>query len=233
VTIRAARFIPWRSLALPALCILILGAALGLALLLASLVSDDGIPPKAPAFVTPEPSTMTVVDVKQRRGNDLVVIRQVGTDSVEEPLALTAETRIERLRPAVVADVEVGDWLTIVGVPNEVRNFAIHAVIVFKTETTAVDGLPRSPLGFFGHETARNPNDRPLVGGPISAISAEDSSVTVDFPSGPAEVLLLPEGRLFVLEAGGEEDIGDGTRIATDPAAGPGLALLVRPPNTD
>ena len=203
-----------RSAAVPlTIGLLIIGALIAVVFLSAS-VGNQELPPEAPPFVTPEPPAFSAVDVKQRSGDGFIVTTQTSSGTAEEEVTVAESVVIERLTLITAESVQPGDWLTVVGIPNAVKNFSVHSMVVIPGGgTPAEDGIARTPAGFSGHEAARDPRDRPVLGGVVLRI--EGNTIYLQGPTSEIAVIAGPEApaRLFRIEPVSVDDIGEGDRI--------------------
>ena len=234
----------------------VLAAGTGV-IFLSQKVGGSDEPPKAKAFVAPLKSSFTALDVKSRDGGRLTLIEQKGETAVQRELILTDAVKIERLSRITPADLKVGDWVTLIGIPNEVKSFAIHSVVVLPAGAgERVDGAARSAGGFLGYEASRNANDRPLLGGTVEGVDqtpcpapgaaapggvpgqgapAQTSEAPVcgdirlKVPTGSATVHIEPGGRFYRLETVTGADVKEGDRLAGNFGSGPPATLLVLP----
>lgn len=228
--VQTARRFRVGGLMIPLVALLAVAAAALAAWVLSRAVGGDDLPPPAPAFAgIPEASTEALT-VKQRQGDTIVLSRQVGENAVEVRVPLTPATKIERLTPITAADLQDGEYLTLVGIPNEVRNFSIRSIVVMAAPATSpVGGIAQSPAGFFGHEANQDRRDRPILGGQITA--RDGVNVTIKNPAGDVSVAVGPEApaRLYRLEQITAEAINEGDRIGGAFRSGNPTALLVLP----
>ena len=113
--VRPIRSLPFASLVAPVLVLLVVAAALAGVIVLSQRLGDEGAPPKPPPFAQPPASPFTPRDVKQRDGDRLTVIKQLGETAVEEQFTVTSAMKIERLRRITSADVKPGEWVSEIG----------------------------------------------------------------------------------------------------------------------
>lgn len=213
---------PARAWALPALVLLGLMLVLGGVIVLARRAAAPDTPPVLASLVTPSPvRPVGVYDVRQVNGNEVLLTGEGGATAA--PLRLAPETRIEVLRPATAAELRAGDWLTVIGIPNEVRNFTIRTLVAIPEAGTLADGVRRSAGGFAGHEAARDRAERPLLGGEIERI--EGSRLILRGPDGPITVDLTAAAPLRRLTPGTAAELRPGDRIALETPA----AVLILP----
>jgi hypothetical protein len=210
---------------LPALLALLLAAAIAAVILLARRASAPDVPPAPAAFQRPSPTRpVTTLDVQQAANGRLTL-----SDGSRD-VALNSSARIESLQPVTADAIRPGDWLAVVGIPNEVRNFSIRSLILVGNPTPAdAEGVVRSPGGFAGYEVSRDQNERPLLGGTVREIRGDE--ILLDGPAGPLTVSLTPRAPLYRLTESRPDDIREGDRLAF---IGPGpvadaTSLLVLP----
>lgn len=198
----------------PAVLLALVIVAFTSVLLLARRAAAPDVPPEPPAFRAPSPARpITSLDVQQAAGGRLTL----SDGSRDAQLAQGA--RVEVLRPAQPTEVHTGDWLAVIGVPNEVRNFSIRSLVLLADPSTPdAEGVVRSPGGFAGHEASRDQSERPLLGGVVS--SFDGRRITVQGPAGPLAVDLSPNAPLRRLVEGRPDQIAEGDRIAF-PAGNP------------
>jgi hypothetical protein len=158
------------------------------------------VPPQPDAFEPPSPvRPTTALDVQQAVDGRLTL-----SDGMAN-VSLRPDAIVEFLMPAGAGDVRLGDWVAVIGVPNEVRNFSIRSLVLLDRATPPdEEGIVWSQGGFAGHEAARDQAERPLLGGRVTAV--DGSHITADGPTGRAPLLRLVRG-----EASG---IHEGDRIA-------------------
>ena len=83
------------------------------------------VPPQPAAFEPPAPvRPTTAVDVQQAVDGRLTL-----SDGAAN-VTLRPDAAVEFLIPARAGDVRTGDWLAVIGVPNEVRNFSIRSLVL-------------------------------------------------------------------------------------------------------
>jgi len=149
-------------------------------------------------------------------------------------LAIPPSTPIEVLEPMAPSEIASGAWLTVVGVPNEVKNFAIRLLVIVVTPgASGDDGLRLSASGFAGHETARDKKEAALLGGVVDSVGA--SQVTVRTANGTVDVSLAQGAPLRRLRAVGPASDGypvrSGDRVAvhlnSDGTPNVGAGILV------
>lgn len=177
-------------------------------ILLARRAGAPDVPPEPPAFQPPAPARpVTALDVQQA-GDGRLTLSDGSRD-----VKLKPDARVETLLPTTAGDVRTGDWLVVVGIPNEVRNFSIRSIVLIDNpESPDAEGVVRSQGGFAGHEASRDQSERPLLGGRVTAVSGTE--VTIEGPAGPIAVDLTERAPLYRLSQGNATAIREGDRIA-------------------
>lgn len=221
----------------------IIPAALGLAILatlvavivVSRRVGDENLRPPAPPFAYAGERLATVrLNVKQA-GEGKITLVEDAVKGAPAPAAREfapgTEMAIEVLTPLEsIAQVNSGDWVSVIGIPNEVRNFTIHAVVVLRAggEPDA-EHVKHSTAGFAGYEAGIDGSDRVLVGGP--AERTDGNVLTLRGPAGSITVLLTAGAPIYRLATGTVADIHEGDRVAVQgmTATGPPSAILVQP----
>jgi hypothetical protein len=142
-----------------------------------------------------------------------------------------ASTVIEVLTPVAPSAVQAGDWVTVIGISNEVRNFSIHALVAIPD----ADGAGLSKGQFAGNEASPNGADRVIFGGLFTNTStaataaAGSRSIALFGPSGQISVQLAGTAPVYRLTESTLADIHEGDRVAMrGPDDGP-QAILVQP----
>lgn len=209
----------------------LLAAALLLMAVAAALLARRGrdqAPPVAGPFTPPGPARPALaLDVQQARGGDFTLGGPGGTVAA----APAAGAAIILAQPATTVDVAAGDWLTIVGVPNEIYNFAIRQAVIIPAAlgaTPDADGIPRLTGGFAGHEANRDARERPLLAGRVERTAG--GTLVIAGPAGPVTLDVAQPGLLYRLGAASAAEIREGDRVAffpPRPAAGLGDAGAV------
>lgn len=182
------------------------------------------VPPQPDAFNPPSPVRPTIaLDVQQAIDGRLTL--SDGTANV----SLRPDAVVEFLMPAGAGDVQVGDWVAVIGVPNEVRNFSIRTLVLLDRDTAPdEEGIVWSQGGFAGHEAARDQAERPLLGGRVTGV--DGSRITLDGPTGAITVDLTNRAPMVRLMRGEASGIHEGDRIAVPVGAvGDAGAVLVLP----
>jgi hypothetical protein len=139
----------------------------------------DQAPPSVGPFTLPAPARLSVaLDVQQVRGNTLTLAGAAGPTDVAPPPGIPVYV----LEPARITEAAPGDWVTLVGISNEVLNFTIRQVLIIPASAGAqpdADGIARLPFGLAGHETARDPRERPLLSGRVEQAGSRELRLTV------------------------------------------------------
>ncbi|GBD22406.1 hypothetical protein HRbin29_00036 [bacterium HR29] len=187
----------WAGAALLAGGLLALAAA---AAFVPILLSDESPPPRAGPFRPPEEPYRVTQVVEVTESGPLLEDRSLDLRGAE----------IARAVPQRIADLRPGEAIVVIGVPNEVRNFAILLIAV--TAGRARDGgPPRVFADFSGHE-ALGTNAAPVAWGTIASVEGE--RVVVEGPGGEAE-LTIGEGAPLVRFAPADwRDLAPGDRVA-------------------
>jgi hypothetical protein len=117
----------------------------------------------------------------------------------------------------------------VIGIPNEVRNFSIHSIVVLPPGgDAAANGVKRSPGGFAGNEAAPSGVEQVILGGTIERING--AALTLTGPQGPIQVQLTDRSPIFRLQAGSVDDVREGDSVAAKGLSGsaPPSAILVQ-----
>ncbi len=214
----------------PGLALLVLVSLVAAVVAVAALTRDESLPPQPAGWELPEPAEpVHSFAVVRASGGTLVLASgaDAAADDVEVHLAPTDP--VDFLEPADAGEVAPDDWITVIGIRNEVRTFAIRMVIMFPGGgSPGADGWVRTPAGFVGHEAARESREGPIVAGPVTEI--RDGEVVLD--AGDEVLLRLnPGGPLRTIRSGSPAEIRDGDRVAlrpgTDGDLDPSLGVLV------
>ena len=211
-------------LPLMALLLLIAGA-FATVLLLSRRAAAPDVPPEPPAFQPPGAARpISVHDVQQ------VVAGRLTLSDGSRDVPLAADVRVEVLRPTPPEEVRIGDWLAVIGIANEVRNFSIRSLVLIPGGGPPdAEGVVRSPGGFAGHEASRDQAERPLLGGVVTA--SDGRTVTLQGPTGSVRIDLAPNAPLRRLAEGRPDEVREGDRIAFvgSGRVGDARAVLVLP----
>ncbi len=223
--------VPWLA---PAVLVGVTLVALGAVVVLSQRVGNEHLRPEPPPFsYQPTPATVRMT-VKQAGAGRLSLVGDAPKGEAAPPaheIVPSAGTRIELLRHIDVATVMVGEWMAVIGVPNEVRSFSMHALVLLPEASTAdADGVARSPGGFAGNEAGDNPGDRVVLSGPVEAVNG--NTVTVRTSAGPVVVTLTDAAPLYRIESGSVGEVHEGDRVAllaSESTSEAPTALLVQP----
>ena len=196
----------------PAVFAIVIVLVLAAVVLLAQRSGGTGAPPQPGPFVMPEVSRpMVIYSVQQASGGNIVF--GSGEGQPVRDVSISEGTRIDLLVDAPFESIEVGDWVTLIGVPNNVRTFALRGIVVIpEPGSERVNGFALTPGGFLGFEVSRDTAERPAVGGIVTAVGANtltlaapegrtDFTVNAD-PENPPTVQRVEEGALSDLVAG-------------------------------
>lgn len=198
-------------------------------IVLANRSGGSGAPSQPGPFSLPGPAeTFTAFDVRQADGSALTVAPAGGGST--QAVTLADGTVVEALRPAAAGAIEVGDWVVVIGIPNEVRNFAItRLAVITEPGDVGADGLARSPGGFVGVEGSRNGEERAITGGSVQ--SASSDGIVLDGPSGDITIAFEGAPPVFLLASIEAAEVRPGDRlvIAGDGALDAAEAVLVVP----
>ncbi|GIW15921.1 MAG: hypothetical protein KatS3mg063_1774 [Tepidiforma sp.] len=207
-----------RQLVLPIGAAVFVVVALGAVVAAAQRTGNGDAPPTPGPMTLPRTvgyATLTVVRTEPGR---LVVS---GGGVAELPVG--AGTRAWRLEPADADAVETGAAMAIIGVPNEVRNAAIRAIVVGEAGSAG----PAGPFG--GHEALGEPTALPLITGTVTGV--ENGRATVRTAAGEVSVWLGPGAPVFRVRETGVEALQPGDRVGVlldrDGRPDPGRGLLV------
>ena len=205
-TITSRRGLPaWLA---PVALLLLIASAFATVLLLSRRAAAPDVPPEPPAFRPPAAARpVSAHDVQQ------VVAGRVTLSDGSRDVPLAPDVRVEVLRPIPPDQVRTGDWLAVIGIANEVRNFSIRSLVLIPGGGAPdAEGVVRSPGGFVGHEASRDQSERPLLGGVVTA--SDGRTVTLQGPTGPVTVDLAPNAPLRRLAEARPDEIREGDRIA-------------------
>ncbi|MEO6397818.1 MAG: hypothetical protein ABIP13_05075 [Tepidiformaceae bacterium] len=193
-------------------------AVLALTVGLAWGLNRDTLPPSPATFRAPAPkSSVNRYDVKASDADGLVLASAEGTDiRLPRPTAVDAVVRGGALG--------VGDWVNVIGIVDEVRNFSIRAILVLPEHgPIGADGVARTPAGFSGLETRRDPAERVIISGQV--VRTEGETATLTGPAGEITLNLRPGAQVFRLEKGDPAAIRAGDGLASAEAASDGRRL--------
>lgn len=231
----------------PAAVVFALILGLGAIVFLSSRANTTEAPPGVAAFATPIPVRPVFgFDVRQATPGSFQLASAGQASGQERTLTITPNIKWEILEPVSETEIVVGDWLTVIGVPNAVRAFSIRSVVVFPaTSTPGEDGLLRSSNGFSGYEAARDPVEKPILSGKVIRLSQREGTtetargsvpatytvVTIQAPGGEVDID-LQNGKEFALHRVAPSDataVQDGDRLAFAATDGEPQAILILP----
>ena len=215
----------FRAWIAPGAALLVLVALLGAVVVAARITGDPALPPAAPALIVPSPARPTVAyDVERAQGDQLVVAAGQDVERQRFEITVPPGTAIDVLEAIEPGAIAPGDWVTVVGVKNEVRNFAVKMVVVLPGGGTPDgEGWARTAAGFIGDEVARETREVAILGGIVTAV--RPGAVVID-SGGPVTVTLAPDAFLRRIRPGVPADLRDGDRFALhdDGSGKPNLA---------
>jgi hypothetical protein len=198
-----------------ALGVVLLAAAVA-AIVLATRGREDG-PPDVGAFTPPVPAhPASAQDVQQVRGGVLTLAGAAGPVDVTP----SAGIPVYLLQPSAIDAAAPGDWVTLVGISNEVLNFTIRHVLIIPAGAGAApdaDGIARLPFGLAGHEATRDPRERPILSGKVEAVSSRELTITVNGRTATVEA--STSGIVRRLAPADLSAIREGDRVAFAPAS--------------
>ena len=207
---------------------------LGAIVVVSQRVGKETQRPDAPAFSPPAafPANYQRFVVRQVSGSTVTLGTDAaggGPESKTATFDAAGPGHVEVLKPEVASGLQAGEWLSVIGVRNSVRNFSIHQIVVLPAGTRAdADGVARSAAGFGGYEAAGDEADRVAFGAPITTVAGE--TITLDGPAGPISVELTSRAPLFRLSPGTVADIheSDGAAAVVD-STGAIVGVLFQP----
>ncbi|GAB4329261.1 MAG: hypothetical protein Kow0010_13500 [Dehalococcoidia bacterium] len=199
-------------------------------IVLAARSGGSDAPPQPPPFAPPAPSrVVTAYDVREVTGDVLTLAVAGSTADRPSPVTLRSDVAVEVLAPATASDVEPGDWVTIIGIPNEVRNYSITAIVVVPPpHGEPIDAFRTTASGFLGHEPIRDTAQVPILGGEVTAVDGD--TLTLTGPDGTMLITLTEAAPLVRVARAAAGAIGEGDRIAVlGTSAADASAVLVLP----
>ena len=193
------------------------------------LTGGNSPPPSPDALSTPVPgSPFIAFDVEEITAERFGLV--AGQDAARQAVEITLgqDVVVDFLMPADPDEIEPGDWVTVIGVPNPVRNFAIKMILIIPGGQTLDDGFARTPSQFLGHEAARESREVSILGGLVTAVTPD----LIEFEAGgPSTIALTPETALRIVSPGKPDQIEPGDRLAMhtgdDGEADSSLGVLV------
>jgi hypothetical protein len=209
--------------------------------------------PPLPAAYEPDSllgSSYGQFDVRQVDGSATTLSALSAAEEDLFTVQFSETARLELLEHVSVDVIELGQWITVIGIPNEVFNFSIMQITIFPDFQTGSDNLATTAGGFYGHEAGRPlvKGDvlRPLMGGEVVSLTPiepdEDPltrdvimEVTLTGPDGDIVLELFADAPLMMLREATLADLESGDRIAVhastaDDPASAGSILISRPP---
>ncbi len=218
---------------LPFAIVAVVALSAALVIWLAARASGSDAPPQPDAFVVPEPvEAIDRFTVRQVTADRVTLSKDTARDAqpgapIEVVLGAAA---VERLVPATPAAITPGTFITVVGVPNAVRNFSIRRLIVLPSAPDSHEGgLGRSKAGFLGSETAVDTKETPVLAGTVQSVTG--TKVTLTTLGGTVELTLTAGAPVYRLEASTAASIREGERLASKPfgAGSAPNAVLISP----
>ncbi|PFG74257.1 hypothetical protein A9A59_1472 [Tepidiforma thermophila] len=207
-----------RQLVLPVGAAVFVLAALAAVVAAARQTGSGDAPPTPGAMQLPRIAAYATFTVERVEPGRLVV----SGGSVSE-LPVGAETRAWRLEPADADAVQTGAAIAIIGVPNEVRNAAIRAIIVGDPGSPG----PAGPFG--GHEALGERFALPMVVGTV--VRVEEGRAVIRTGAGEATAWPGEGAPVFRVREVEVDDIRPGDRVGVlldrDGRPDPGRGLLV------
>ncbi len=196
------------------LTVAVVAATIGLAWIL----NLDDLPPKPATFQSPPHAIPTnVYEIKAADADGLILASADGSDLLV-PRPATTETVVAG------STIKAGDWVNVIGIVDEVRNFSIRAILVLPEHGAAgADGVARTPSGFSGIETRRDPAERIIIGGQV--VKVEGGTATLVAATGEVTLTFKPETEILTVAKGDPSTIRAGDRLASTQAAAAGRAL--------
>jgi hypothetical protein len=215
--------------------VVVLGTLIAVVVLSQHVGKSVSRPAAAPFVLPADTSGIVRLDVKQAGGGRLTLAAPPVKGQAAPPdheLTPGASTRIELLTPiGGVGEIKQGEWVSVIGIPNEVRNFSIHSVVVLPAGgQLGADHVMRSAGGFGGNEAAPGGKEQVIVGGPLERI--DGLLLTLTYPAGPVQVQITDRSPLFRLEAGTVDQVREGDSVAAKglTASDAPTAILVQHP---
>lgn len=213
----------WRQAAAPAAIVVVAAGILASIVVAARGTGGGGAPPTPGPMAVPRGANFAAFNVERVEGTDLAGSGAAGPVR----LAVPESAPVWVLERAGEADAAPGMPAAVIGVPNEVRNATIRAIVLGEAGT--VEGRVAGPFG--GHEALGEPAALPLVTGIIETV--EPGRFVLATAGGRAEVWWEEEAPLYVARGRGLDVVGPGDRVAVllneAGELDPGRGLLVLP----
>ncbi len=182
-------------------------------LVLAQRAAKPDAPAEPRPFVAPSTIHPSAAFDVQRVEGATFTVSGGGNNKDSLQMTLPSGARVEVLTPITPADLHAGDWMTVIGVPNAVKSFAIRSIVVVGSPTApTADGIVLTPGGFAGNEAGRDPKELPILGGTIDHVGSQ--SATLQTMSGPVTVDFAGAPPLRKVRAGAIADVQEGDRLA-------------------
>lgn len=182
--------------------------------LLAWYLNRDTLPSPPASFQAPGPMVPTFTyEVKEASGDSLVLSGKAGSPDIK----VARPTAVEVMAPAAGAEFKVGDWVNVIGIVDEVRNFSIRTIVAIEKHGPAgPDGAGRSTGGFTGIEVRADALERVIQGGQVVAIDGE--KLTLSGLSGELVLTLTARAPLFRIVPAEPAAIASGDRLVSGQA---------------
>lgn len=215
---------PWtaRQLILPVAAAAAVVACLLAVIVAARQTGGGGAPPEPGPMAMPAGAGYATFTVERADRGRLTV--SGGTGAGE--LAVPPGTRVWVLEPIGPGDLRPGMRAAVVGVPNEVRNAAVRAIVVGEG---GPEGATAGP--FAGHEALGEAAALPIVTGQVERVEA--GRMVLRTAAGEADVWFTEGAPLFAARERAFDTVGPGDRVGVLlDAAGqpvPAAGLLVLP----
>ena len=192
----------------------------GLVVFAAWYLNRDTLPAPPAAFQVPARTVpFYTYEVKQTGDSGLVLSGKPGSTDIRIP----RPTTVEVMAPATLSQLQPGDWVNVIGIVDEVRNFSIRTIVAIPRHGPAgPDGAGRSHAGFTGIEVRADPAERVLQGGEIVSIDGE--RITLSGPPGELILTITPRASLFRLSPADPAEIASGDRLVSAEALTEGAA---------
>ncbi len=174
-------------------------------------------PPRAGRFSPPTPDPSLVVLEVVQAGEQGVVLS-------DPAFSVPGDLPLERLEPAAPSELSAGDDVIVIAVPNEVRNFALTAIVIHRRSPPAAGVPPTSELGFAGHEPAQDRGWAPVLWGTVTGI--EGQLVGLATPAGEATLELGAGAPLLTPRRIAPAELVPGDRIAIRLEAGQPVSAI-------
>ncbi|MBA4179821.1 MAG: hypothetical protein C0506_04460 [Anaerolinea sp.] len=202
-------------------------AAIGLATILgvvflAWYLNRDTLP-APPATFQPPPPTVPyyTYNVKDAGQDGLVLSGKAGSADIR----IARPATVEVMAPGTPSQLQPGDWVNVIGIIDEVRNFSIRTLVAIPEHgPPGPDGAGRSTAGFSGIEVRADPAERVIQGGEV--IRIQGNQVTLAGPSGELVLTVSARAPLFRITAAEPAAITSGDRLVV----GEALAAGAKPP---